>query len=414
MSDLAATEDDSFNFDLFWRRAITSAVAAELIAELIGSKDQDIFVSALLQDIGVIIFKTSLPNEYRSVMKENLSEQEALYKIEERYFGFNHHELGAYLLSDWHLPESIYYPILYQHLNTRIPDTYRKQKVMLQLADYLSSIYHGSQRVEKIRKATALLESEFNIRGEGVNKLIDAVASKTITILSSFDVSPGSMRPFSEILQDVNEELSNLNTSYELLVMELREAKNKAEKLAGELQNANRMLHEMAFRDGLTGLYNHRYFQEEMDKELDRAKRYEREFSLIIFDLDHFKKINDTYGHPAGDQVLVAVSRTAEQAVRKSDIVARYGGEEFAVILPETNFMAAKEVAERIRSEIERLSTDVDGKSISLTVSVGYTCYRHVSNIREKGPVISMADKALYTAKQSGRNRVIAMRLPGT
>jgi diguanylate cyclase (GGDEF)-like protein len=151
-----------------------------------------------------------------------------------------------------------------------------------------------------------------------------------------------------------------------------------------------------------------------MDKELERTKRYEREFSLIIFDIDHFKKINDSYGHPVGDQVLMAVSRTAEKAVRKSDILSRYGGEEFAVILPETNFAAAKEVAERIRSDIERMSIEMNGITIKLSVSVGYTCYRHVSNIKEKGAIISMADKALYTAKQSGRNMVFAMRLPGT
>jgi diguanylate cyclase (GGDEF)-like protein len=347
-------------------------------------------------------------------MKENLTGQEPLHKIEERYFGFNHHELGATLLCSWQLPESIFHPIIYQHRNDPIPEQYRKQKEILQLSDYLSSVYHGSQSVEKIRKVKHILESMFGIRGEDVNALIDAVASKSLDILASFDISPGSMRPFSQILQDVNEELSDLNTSYELLVIELREAKEKADMLASELQNANKKLQELAFRDALTGLYNHRYFQEGMDKELERAKRYEREFSLIIFDIDYFKKINDTYGHPVGDRVLIAVSRAVEQAVRMSDIVARYGGEEFAVILPETGFMAAKEVADRIRSDIERMIIVVDGITIKLTVSVGYTSYRHVTNIRDKGAIISLADKALYTAKQSGRNTVFAMRLPGT
>jgi diguanylate cyclase (GGDEF)-like protein len=414
INDLSSKENDYFDLDIFWRRAITSAVAAELAAELVGLRSQDIFVSALLQDIGVVIFQTSLPNEYRTVMKENLTGQEPLHKIEERYFGFNHHELGAELLNNWHLPESIYLPILYQHGSAPIPEQHRKQKEILQLSDYLSSVYHGSQSVEKLRKVTDLFGSTFGIQGERVNKLIDTVASKSITILASFDVSPGTMRPFSQILQDVNEELCNINISYELLVMELREAKNKAELLAGELQNANIKLHEAAFRDGLTGLFNHRYFQEEMDKELERAKRYEREFSLIMFDIDHFKKINDTYGHPAGDLVLSSISRTAEQAVRTSDIVSRYGGEEFTVILPETDFVAAKTVADRIRNNIERMSIDVDGITIKVTVSVGYTCYRYTSKVQEKGAIISMADKALYTAKNMGRNTVFAMRLPGT
>jgi len=414
ISDLSSTKDDFFDYNLFWRRAITSAVAAELVAELVGMKNKDIFVSALLQDIGVIIFQTSLPNDYRSVMKENLTGQEPLHKIEERYFGFNHHELGAELLSSWHLPESIFQPILYQHCEKPVPEQYRKQMEILQLSDHLSSIYHGNQCVEKIRKINKILDTMFEIRGEAVNELIDAVANKSIDILTSFDFTPGAMRPFSQILQDANEELSNLNTSYEMLVIELREAKEKAEMLASELQNANKRLQELAFRDGLTGLFNHRYFQEGMDRELELAQRYGREFSLIIFDIDHFKKINDTYGHPAGDQVLIAISKTAELAVRKPDIVARYGGEEFAVILPETGFRDAKEVADRIRGDIERKIINVDGVTIKITVSVGYTCYRHSAYVRDKSAIISMADGALYTAKQSGRNIVFAMRFPGT
>ncbi len=413
VSDLSSKKDDVFDINLFWRRAITAAVAADLVAKMVHTHDHDIFISALLQDIGVVIFQSAVPEVYVDVMKERRSGQLPLNEIEERCFGFNHHDLGAHLLCNWHLPDSIYGPIKYQHGSKPVPEQFRKQKDILQLADLLSSIYHGSQSVDKIRQATSLLDSLFNIRGGDVSDLIDAVASKSIEILTSFDVSPGAMRPYSQIMQEANEELSNLNSSYELLVIELREAKEKAELLANELQTANKKLHELAFRDGLTGLYNHRYFQEEMDREIERAKRYEREFSLIIFDIDHFKKVNDTYGHPVGDQVLKAISRVAEKSVRKSDIVARYGGEEFAVILPETDFVGAKVFAERIRRDIEKMTIDVDDTTIRITVSVGFTCYRHTSKIQEKSAIISMADKALYTAKLGGRNMFIAMRLPG-
>lgn len=414
MTGLSSGEDDTFDLNVFWRRAITSAVAAELVSELVGSGDHDFFVSGLLQDIGVVIFQTSLPDEYRSVIKANLVGLEPLHKIEERTFGFNHHELGAHLLKSWQLPESIYDPILHQHCNLPVPEGCRVQREILLLSDHLSAIYHGGQGVQKIREVQRILDTVFDIKGECVDQLIDAVASKSFTILSSFDVPPGDMRPFSQILQAANEELASLNTSYEYLVVELMEAKEKAERLARELQNANRRLTDLAFRDGLTGLYNHRYFQEEMDHELDRAMRYERPFSLIIFDIDHFKKINDAYGHPVGDHVLIAVSRAAERAVRISDVVARYGGEEFAVILPEANFAEAEGVAQKIRCDIADMTTTVNGIPIKMTVSVGYTCYRHVSHLKEKGPIISLADRALYTAKQAGRNAVFSLRLPGT
>jgi diguanylate cyclase (GGDEF)-like protein len=412
-SDIKTEVDNGFNFDLYWRRAITSAVAADLTAALVGFRSPDVFVTALLQDIGVIVFITAFPEHYQLTMNENLASTAPLYELEQHCFGFGHHELGAELLCSWQLPDGICMPIRYQHRDDPIPDEYRKQVEILRLSDCLASIYHGNKSVDKVKMVRKILKDIFGIEGEAVDKLIDEVASKSLEILASFDIPAGSMQPFSQILQEANEGLSNLNTSYELLVIELKQAKEKAEKLANELHTANVTLHELAFRDALTGLYNHRFFQEAMDKELERSKRYQRDFSLIIFDIDHFKKVNDTYGHPAGDRVLEAIARAAEGAVRGADIVARYGGEEFAAILPETDFVSANAVAERLRTNIEHLDIVVDGTNIKTTVSVGYTSYRHNIKVQEKGAIIKMADSALYIAKQSGRNKVHAMRLAG-
>ena len=406
--------DNGFNFDLYWRRAITSAVAADLTAALVGFRSPDVFVTALLQDIGIIVFNASFPEQYQLTINENLAGLAPLYEIEQHCYGFGHHELGAELLGSWQLPEGICIPIRYHHRHDPIPDQYRNHLEILRISDCLASIYHGNKSVDKVKQVRKMLDTTFGIQEEAVGELIDEVASKSLEILASFDIPPGSMQPFSLILQEANEELSNLNTSYELLVIELKQAKEKAETLANELHSANEKLHELAFRDALTGLYNHRYFQESMDRELERSRRYQREFSLIIFDIDHFKKINDTYGHPTGDRVLIAISRGVEQSVRGSDIIARYGGEEFAVILPETDLTAANAVAERLRNDIERLDIFVDGMTIKATVSVGYTCYRNSARIQEKSAIIGMADRALYIAKQSGRNMTHAMKFTGT
>jgi diguanylate cyclase (GGDEF)-like protein len=413
-ADMKTTGNKGFDFDLYWRRAITAAVAADLTAALVELRSPDIFVTALLQDIGVMVFNASRPDHYQLTMNENLASQTPLFELERHCFGFDHPELGAELLSSWQFPEEIYIPIRYHHQPDRIPDRYRKLVEILQLSDCLSAIYHGNRSVAKIRMVKSKLETVFGIQGGEVDKLIDDVANNALEVLASFDISPGAMQPFSTIMQQVNEELSNLNTSYELLVIELRQAKKKAEKLADELHSANMKLHELAFRDALTGLYNHRFFQEAMDKELERSKRHQRDLSLIIFDIDHFKKVNDTYGHPAGDRVLAAIGRAAGQIVRSADVIARYGGEEFAVILPETDFMATAALAERLRSGIESLDTEVDGIRIKATVSVGFTSFRPGVRIPDKGAIIGMADKALYIAKQSGRNKVQAMRFSGT
>ncbi len=412
-ADMERNANRGFDFDLYWRRAITAAVAADLTARLVGLATQDIFVTALLQDIGVIVFNASMPERYHLTMNENLAGQAPLYQLERDCFGFDHQELGAELLNCWRLPEEIWLPIRYHHRSDPVPEHYRRQVEILQLSDALSAIYHGNSSVAKVGMVRNRLKSAFGIHREAADKLIDDVANKALEILAPFDVSPGTMQPFSTILQEANEELSNLNNSYELLVIELKQAKENAEKLANELHLANARLHELAFRDALTGLYNHRFFQEALDKELDRSKRYQHEFSLVMFDIDHFKKVNDTYGHPIGDRVLAAVSRSAEQTARSSDVVARYGGEEFAVILPETDFKGAQVLAERLRGGIEQLQIEVDGVTIKATISVGFTSYRPGARIPEKGAIIGMADKALYIAKQSGRNRVQAMRFAG-
>jgi diguanylate cyclase (GGDEF)-like protein len=203
--------------------------------------------------------------------------------------------------------------------------------------------------LEKINEIKELVSTRYQIDETQIETMIDAVAERSVQAMSLFEIDPGKMKPFSLMLQEANEELGKLNLSYEYLVIELKQAKETAEELAGELKAANDRLRGLAFRDGLTGLYNHRYFQDFIEKELSRAIRYKSTFSLIMVDIDHFKKINDAYGHPVGDTVLKAISTTIEQTVRKCDVVSRYGGEEFAIVLPETALKGAVILAERVR-----------------------------------------------------------------
>ena len=392
----------------FWRRSITSAVAAEMVASLVGYKDDDIFIIALLQDLGIMVMLTCRYQEYLRVFKKRKELRQNLCVIEEQAFGCDHQVLGAELLKRWELPEEIYEPIACHHSNDA-QDKYGKQRDILSIANALSSFYNGNKDVERIRYAKSMLDTSFDIKGDAVDMLIESVADKTIGILSSFEIEPGSMMPFSQILQEANEELSNLYDSYELRVIELKQAKDKAEKLAKELSKANEMHKEMAFRDALTDIYNHRFFQEAMDREFLRAKRYGRQFSLILIDVDDFKYINDNYGHTVGDLVLINIARLLQSTIRVTDIVARYGGEEFAVILPETDMASASVVAENLRAGVEALETNVDSQRIKLTVSLGLTSYDSVKH-KHKQAIFSVADKGLYMAKSSGKNSVQAIK----
>jgi diguanylate cyclase (GGDEF)-like protein len=168
----------------------------------------------------------------------------------------------------------------------------------------------------------------------------------------------------------------------------------------------NARLYEMATLDRKTKLFNHGYFQNRLMEEIERAERYRTDLALIMMDLDHFKKVNDTYGHVVGDEVLIKVAKTIQEQVRSFDIPARFGGEEFTVILPETNSESAIKVAERLRHHIGKLAFTTPKGNFSVTVSIGISNFRHSASITED-IFIEQADKSLYYAKQHGRNQVV-------
>lgn len=167
-------------------------------------------------------------------------------------------------------------------------------------------------------------------------------------------------------------------------------------------------MEKLATTDGLTGLNNHRTFQEALAQEIERSRRYSRPLSLLLMDIDHFKTFNDTYGHPVGDLVLKEIASCIRRSIRLNDIPARYGGEEFVVIIPETNEHGSMITAERIRSTIEQHTIVSLGRELKVTVSIG--CSAFPENAPSQQALIDTADKALYAAKKAGRNRVVPFK----
>jgi diguanylate cyclase (GGDEF)-like protein len=177
--------------------------------------------------------------------------------------------------------------------------------------------------------------------------------------------------------------------------------------LQKELLETNKRLERLSITDGLTNLFNHRYFQDELGRAFEESARYGRPLSLAIVDLDFFKKVNDTYGHAVGDEVLKAVSRLFQDSIRTTDLAARYGGEEFAVMMPETGVHAAVTFAGKIRSLIESTPIQTQAGTVNVTVSIGVAAVPH-PKIHAAKELIVAADKALYRAKDGGRNQVQA------
>jgi diguanylate cyclase (GGDEF)-like protein len=394
-----------FDFEKFWKDAVTSAVAAEMFSSLMGKKSDDTFVSALLQNIGYLVMVLTQPEDYTKVKSQEKGSELDQIEFERKIFGFDHQELGAAMLKDWGLPETIFMPILYHHISDQCPDEYQDRAFVLYASNLLSSIYQNHNSGEKAQQVQNLLKEKKQFSADEVEKLIDSVAEHATEILSTFEIGKEKIKPYSQLLQEANQELGKLNLSYEQLIVDLKGAKDEAENLAAELMEANQTLSSLVFRDGLTGLYNHRYFQEMLEMELERSHRHSRYLSLIFFDIDHFKKINDSYGHLAGDFLLKTLANRVMKIIRNSDILARYGGEEFAVIMPETNPSGLKVFAERVRRGIEQMTVGVDGHTVNVTVSIGGTTVSPGVSVDDKRLLIQAADQAVYQSKDQGRNK---------
>lgn len=192
---------------------------------------------------------------------------------------------------------------------------------------------------------------------------------------------------------------------------ELRRVANEFNRMIGKIVAYEDVLSDRALKDVLTDLPNRRAFEEAFDRQWQRAAQSGEPFALLLIDVDHFKNINDTHGHTAGDQVLKQVARTFSSHLEAVYPAFRTGGEEFMVLVPHADITDAATVAEQLRSEVEAASVQADGRAINVTVSIGASDSAHAGS---KGEMVAAADAALYEAKVNGRNRVATSGTPGT
>ncbi|MBV5317272.1 MAG: GGDEF domain-containing protein [Desulfobulbaceae bacterium] len=404
-----------FDFEQFWERSFVEASAAKLILEQIANADaEEAFTCGLLQNIGQLVFAVTLPNEYDGVLQEikagKAGSDPDEEHLEQVIIGCTHSIVGFEVTKTWGLPEILVNPIKYHHhpLAYKGNDPRHKQNICVgYLASVLSQIfysntpevYHKLFRNEA-KKLLDLKVLEINTILKKVDKVIEQSAQ-------FFGVKINPVKTVAEILQEANLRLSLINLSYEEMNRELIKSKMELEKLTEELAHKNRLLENLANIDGLTEINNHRFFQNFLDSEINRCIRNDRTISLLLADIDRFKKFNDTYGHQTGDFLLKEFCRVAKEIIREYDLIARYGGEEFIFVLPETSSEEAMVVAEKIRKTIADYPFD-DGSNIyQVTISIGVASARPAGNEFLKDDLISLADEALYEAKNSGRNKVV-------
>jgi len=411
---------DQDSYTILLNRALNTAVAAESIADATGLfPAEEAFLMGLFQDLGLFLLARQAPKEFAACINEAKERGVDIATALEESMRVDHRQLGLRLAEHWDLPEHIRMSIRYhsrpeEARQANLEDRIFKCVLIAHLAYMAAEIYTDwgkTRRIELFKSGYRdLLQRPESEAEDQLWKLSERIGAAA----AGFQLQVPPARSYASILGEANAELGKLNMRYEQMyrelmakAAELNEKNRELTELTRQLDEKNRMLQDLAAKDGLTGVYNHRYFQEFMVQQIRQARRHSRPLSLVILDIDHFKKFNDTYGHQFGDLVLKELAAILLANVRKSDIVARYGGEEFCVILADTDLKGAVRVAEKIRAAVEQAELpDGNGRSTRFTVSLGAA--QLSAKMQEPSDLISIVDAALYVAKKGGRNRVSA------
>jgi len=404
-------QKDSFDYERFWEKSLGSGVAAKLIKTKIDGIDvEEFFVAGLLLNIGELIIARVLPHEFAILCDRNLNSTEDILEAERDLLGVDHTQIGYEVAKKWNFPEFLLLPIKF---HTK-PDEYQGQKKNLEqlieivyLSELLANILYSNQPQRAYKEFQSNCEKRLGLDSKTIQSILNKVDSEIADTASFFGLKLRMTRSIEDILIEANTALSVMNLSYDQMNKELISTKIQLQKINKELKEKNNQLEKLAYLDGLTGIYNHRYFQEFLDKEISRAKRKQTNLSLIMADVDFFKDFNDRYGHQIGDWILKQICLLIKEYVREYDILARYGGEELAIVLPETSRKQAETIAERFRKIVEEHTFISEYKEYKVTLSFGVSTLSLIQGQSVKDGLITSADKALYKAKKKGRNRVV-------
>jgi len=402
---------EGFDMDRFWRHALATASAAKIFAQAARfARTDDAFANGLLQDVGVLAFQCTIPEEYATVLAVGRAEPgRELASIEEEKLSTTHMEVGSVLLKSWKLPAEMYEPIFHHHA----PDVLQKSGKNSD-ALTMARLLHLGARVGRLFNDPAkgiLLDSiirqakrDFDLSEDATLLNLEKVQNAVRETASIFSIDEKSVESYAEIQAQASHEIARIAVEMDAESRSHQEeAVREAERLE-KLEADNESLRHAAAYDGLTGLLVRREFMKHVDQELNRARRHDLGIGLLLADVDNFKRVNDTFGHLAGDVVLQNLGQYLAKAIRTSDIVARYGGEEFVALLPHSGIESALEVAERLRLGVAENSAGWYKELGQVTISVGAI---HISparmEINAEG-LIAEADKCLYAAKDAGRN----------
>jgi diguanylate cyclase (GGDEF)-like protein len=324
--------------------------------------------------------------------------------VHERAAGFKPHpELGAEIARGYRLGDEMVNAIAqHHHLNLPAEELAR----IAWAAERCASIFEGGDIGQRRLTAQSAITA-IGIHGNELETLVAKVPAMVTEFAAVLERTVGDQFDIANLESRAQERLVELNEHYEGLVRMLEELLRSKEALEQELRAANERLEHLASTDMLTTLSNRRAIDEALRRDIARADRDKTPLSVVLIDIDHFKVVNDTWGHSTGDAVLTFIGQLLNRSLRTSDVAGRWGGEEFLCILPNTDSTGATVVSERLRAELQKCAVSGPKGPVQVTASFGIAMVRGPGCRNEQEALIRRADSALYSAKAQGRNRVV-------
>jgi diguanylate cyclase (GGDEF)-like protein len=392
-SMIKPAKGESFDFDRFWRQSLYAAVAARSLAKYVRLKEcEEAFVAGLLSDIGTVVMYRVLGREYEKLLEASNGDQTELVRLSREKFDLDHAQVGGMLAEHWKLPPLLVEPIR-QHHNLADPHIKSKSLVEVVHVAVICAQVFASEVTGLLRVAKNELRSRFQLDETAIIKLFSQIDAQSKPLAAGLDVRIEGARNLAEIEEEAREILMQLTLSAQLQ--------------SQEVQRLNNELQQQANTDGLTGLANRARFSQFLQCAFVHSQSQHQPLSLLFLDLDHFKSINDRYGHQAGDEVLMRLAKLLQSQVRKTELVARYGGEEMVIVMPGAEEKLAMSVAQRIQKALASEQFSFYGQTIPLTVSIGVAVNTPGSAAFESPEaLVKAADESVYAAKAAGRNCV--------
>ncbi|HET6331686.1 MAG TPA: diguanylate cyclase [Polyangiales bacterium] len=384
--------------------SLRRAVAARLIAEAIGERSLDeFFTMGLFLEIGILHgARTEL-----AVSGEIARMPSAHRPAYERACGRQEHmHIGAALARSFKLPTEMGDAVLHHHAPAP-PATGTLVRVGW-AAERIAGAFEAAD-LERGREDAFAAAKAIGVPLAAVEGILARVPELVSETASAFNRELPTQESLESLVQDANRRLVDMNRTYERLLHQLEQLVSEKEQLTTQLRHVNDELSRLAGTDSLTGLANRRVFVDALRRDLSRAQRTSQPLSVLILDVDHFKSVNDTYGHAVGDVVLTRLAEVLRSTLRNGDLAARWGGEEFVALLPGSAIDGAKIAAERIRTALEQVEMSAPVANFRVTASFGVATIPVGAATPQEAPTLmERADAALYEAKRGGRNKVVA------